>query len=273
MPVYAGVAGVTGSVRLTLSIRDSNGTLASATAVTVTVILPDGTTTTPAVTNDGTGLYHADYSPAAVGHYGVYWVATGSNAGTLEESFDVNDLTISPPLGLAQVKDHLNIPQTTITDDDELRGFILAATGLVEGVVGPLTRRPVSETYNGGRAALILKQAPVISVTTVTESGTTVAASGYSISTDTGVLTRTSGYSASVWTQGFNNVTVSYVAGRTQIPADLTHAVLETVRHLWTTQRGSVKRSQTDDYQPGAGFSLPNRVRELLSRYEMPGIS
>ena len=121
MPVYAGASGVSGYIRLTLSIYNSAGTLQNATAVVATVILPDGTTYVPGVVNDSAGLYHFDYTPAQVGHYGVYWVATGTNAGTLEESFNVDDLTISPPLPLSQVKSHLNIVESSVVDDDELR--------------------------------------------------------------------------------------------------------------------------------------------------------
>jgi uncharacterized phiE125 gp8 family phage protein len=269
MPVYAGAAGVTGYIRLTLSIYNTSGTLQNATAVTATVILPDGSTYTPGVINDSAGQYHFDYTPAQVGHYGVYWVATGANAGTLEESFNVDDLTISPPLPLSQVKSHLNIAEASVVDDDELRAFILAAAGLIEGVVGPLSRRPVTgETHNGGRGTVLLKQAPVVEVTGCTENGVTLSAGSYSLDGESGVLTRTSGFSAYTWSEGYNNVSVDYVAGRTSIPADLAHAVLELVRHLWTTQRGSVRRSGTDDYLPGSGFSMPNRVREMLNRYQ-----
>lgn len=269
MPVYAGAAGVTGYIRLTLSIYNTSGTLQNATAVAATVILPDGTTYTPGVINDSAGLYHFDYTPAQVGHYGVYWVATGTNAGTLEESFNVDDLTISPPLPLSQVKSHLNIAESSVVDDDELRAFILAAAGLVEGVVGPLSRRPVTaEVHHGGRSTVLLSQAPVVEVTGCRENGVTLDSGSYYLDGESGVLTRTSGFSAYTWTEGFNNISVDYVAGRTSIPADLAHAVLELVRHLWTTQRGSIRRSGTDDYVPGAGFSMPNRVREMLNRYQ-----
>ena len=269
MPVYAGASGVTGYIRLTLSIYNTAGTLQNATAVVANVTLPDGTTYVPSVINDSAGLYHFDYTPAQVGHYGVYWVATGSNAGTLEESFNVDDLTISPPLPLSQVKSHLNIVESSVVDDDELRAFILAATGLIEGVVGPLSRRPVTaEVHHGGRANVLLKQAPVLSVTGCRENGVTLSSDNYSIDPESGVLTRVSGYLAYTWYEGFNNISVDYVAGRSIIPADLAHAVLELVRHLWTTQRGSVRRSGTDDYVPGAGFSMPNRVREMLNRYQ-----
>jgi len=274
MPVYAGAAGVTGYIRLTLSIYNTAGTLQNATAVVANVTLPDGTTYVPSVINDSAGLYHFDYTPAQVGHYGVYWVATGSNAGTLEESFNVDDLTISPPLPLSQVKSHLNIVESSVVDDDELRAFILAATGLIEGVVGPLSRRTVTaETHNGGRTTVLLKQAPIISITSCLENGSALDSTSYSLDGESGVLTRTSGYTAYTWGgdvdySNFNNISVTYVAGRSVIPADLAHAVLELVRHLWTTQRGSVRRSGTDDYLPGSGFSMPNRVREMLNRYQ-----
>jgi uncharacterized phiE125 gp8 family phage protein len=204
----------------------------------------------------------------------VYWVATGTNAGTLEESFNVDDLTISPPLPLSQVKSHLNIVESSVVDDDELRAYILAATGLIEGVVGPLSRRTVTaETHNGGRTTVLLKQAPIISITSCLENGSALAATSYSVDNESGVLTRTSGYTAYTWGgdvdfANFNNISVTYVAGRSIIPADLAHAVLELVRHLWTTQRGSIRRSGTDDYVPGSGFSMPNRVREMLNRYQ-----
>ena len=156
-----------------------------------------------------------------------------------------------------------------MVDDDELRAFILAATGLIEGVVGPLSRRPVSaEVHHGGRGIVMMKQAPVLEVTGCRENGVTLSSDNYSVDPESGVLTRTSGYLAYTWYNGFNNVSVDYIAGRSIIPADLAHAVLELVRHLWTTQRGSIRRSGTDDYVPGAGFSMPNRVREMLNRYQ-----
>lgn len=266
MPIYAG-GGVTGFVRLTLSIYNSAGTLQNATSLTCTLTLPDGTTTTLATVNDSAGLYHADYQPTQAGHYGVVWVASGTNAGVLEESFNVDDVAINAPLSLTDVKNHLNIDAASVSNDDELRAFILAATGLIEGQVGPITRRTVTDTLNGGRSTVILSTAPVASVTTVVENGSTLASSAYSLRGESGVLTRLFGQSEAVWAAGARNISVTYVAGRTDVPADLRHAVLETVRHLWTTQRGAVRRSGTDDYQPGAGFSLPFRVRELLSRY------
>lgn len=244
---------------------DANGTAANVTAVSCTITLPNGTTTTGTVTNVTTGQYQCQYQPATTGHFGVYWQGTGTNATAKEDAFNVESSTISGPVSLTDVKTHLNITGTG--DDSELLAMTAAATGLIEGQVGPITRRTVTDTVDGGRSTVILSTAPVASVTTVVENGSTLASSAYSLDGESGVLTRLFGQSDAVWADGARNISVTYVAGRTDVPADLRHAVLETVRHLWTTQRGAVRRSGTDDYQPGAGFSLPFRVRELLSRY------
>lgn len=277
MPVYAGAAGVTGFVRVQLKVYDTDGVLADPDDVAVTVTLPDGTTSDESgnVVQSATGVYYLDYAPEQVGHYGVYWVTTGVNAGTLEEGFNVDDLTVSPPLSLSQVKAHLNIDATDISNDDELRAMILAATDYAEGVVGPMSRRTVTETVDGrGRSAVLLSNAPAVTVSAVLVNGVTVSDSGYSLDTEAGVLHRVDGYTASTWTDGFRNVEVTYTAGRTSIPAGLQHAVLELVRHLWETQRGVSRRVRSgDDYVPGAGYTFPNRVREALSRWEQPGIA
>ena len=270
MPVYAG-GGVSGFVRLTLEVRNSGGTLANGGAVTCTIIEPDGTSVAGSVVNDSTGSYYVDFSPDQVGAHGVQWVVTGANAGTLEESFSVDDITIAPPVSLSTLKAHLNLTGTT--NDDELRSMLNAATAAIEARVGPLTRRPVTEVHNGGVSGILLRQPPALSITSVTENGSTVAGSGYTLSPGGGVVTRVNGYSRSVWTDGFNNVSITYTAGRTSIPADIRQAVLELVRHLWTTQRGQQGNRRQDEFIAGQGYSMPNRVLELIAPYELPGIA
>jgi hypothetical protein len=61
------------------------GVLTDATAITLTVLLPDGSTQTPSVVHDSQGTYHADFlipidlvmpAKTALGFY--RWVATGT---------------------------------------------------------------------------------------------------------------------------------------------------------------------------------------------------
>lgn len=267
---------VTGVERaLTASTYDADGALSNAIDVTVTVTLPDGTTSTPSVTNTGTGMYEALFTPTLVGTHTVLWTIDGLDADSSfgPDSFHVEDSTLPGAVGLVEAKEHLNIPDTDHDADGELLGFILAATRALEQRVGPLTRRTVTDTYNGGSPAVVLT-APVVGVTSVSESGTAVDSSGYSVSPASGVLTRVSGYSRSTWTSGFDNIAVTYTVGRTAVPADLRQAVLELVRHLWDTQRGTMRgRRNGDDFVTGQGYTLPNRVLELIAPYELPGIA
>lgn len=249
---------------------NSSGVLADATTVTCTITRPDGTTTNPTVTKTATGTYEATFTGAIVGTHGVYWLATGTNATAKEDSFTVEDQAVAPPVSLSEVKDYLNMTDTDINRDAELLSFLNAAVSAIEQRVGPLTRRTVTEVHNGGVSAILLRQPPVLSVTSVTESGSTVT--GYSLSASAGVLTRVSGYSRSVWTDGFGNISVTYVAGRTLVPADLRQAVLEATKHLWETQRGKMRRGQ-DDFIAGSAYLWTYRINQLIAPYELPGLA
>lgn len=69
---------VTTQVRLTGTFRDLAGVLANPTAVVCTVEAPDGTTSTPSVTNSGTGIYYADVTLSQAGTWKVEWQGTGA---------------------------------------------------------------------------------------------------------------------------------------------------------------------------------------------------
>lgn len=62
--------------------------LTNPTTVVVTVKLPDSSTTTPGATNDGTGLYHVDVTPAAKGRHVVRFVGTGACVAAEELEFN-----------------------------------------------------------------------------------------------------------------------------------------------------------------------------------------
>ena len=63
---------------LAVQIKDSTGTLANAGALAATITLPDGTTTTPTVSNPSTGNYQISYITTQLGRHGIRWVATGA---------------------------------------------------------------------------------------------------------------------------------------------------------------------------------------------------
>lgn len=259
-------------VPLGVEVRNSAGALANATAVTLTVTLPDGTTATPTVSNPSTGSYTATYTPAAAGRFTARWVATGTNACAYTTEFTVDDPALLSLVSLAEFKTHLNI--TATTSDDELRDTLTAATAAAEGWCNrALTRRSVTETYDGGTHALRLRTPVALSVTTVTENSVTVASTGWQL--DSGVvLRRLSGTSPSTWTAGVGVVSVTYATGVQGRDLDIARrGVLGIGKHLWDTQRGAMRIGPRDDDQwvPGMGFAIPNRASQLLALIALPG--
>ena len=85
-------------VPLGVTITDATGTPADATAVNLTITLPDGTTATPSVNHSGTGLYDVDYTPSQAGRHTLFWVATGTNASSYSELFLTKELSTLPVL-------------------------------------------------------------------------------------------------------------------------------------------------------------------------------
>lgn len=253
-----------------ITITDSTGAAANAGAVSCTVTLPDGTTTSPSVTNPVTGSYTITYTPTQVGRHGVRWVATGANASAYTDAFTVCDPAEIPVVSLSEVKRHLNI--TATGSDEELRALITVAQAAGEAYTGRVFgRRTVTQTASGGRNAIALTSLPVLSVTAVTEDGNPLAADEYVTDLIAGVIYRADG---GTWNHADPlTVAVTYVAGYTAQPPTDRQGVLEMIRHLWDTQRGSMAMLPrgADDYNPGTGYSIPRRVSELWDLYRIPG--
>lgn len=161
---------------------------------------------------------------------------------------------------LAQAKTHLNI--TSSATDPELQSFVAVACALVQGYADrSWDVATVTQAFDGGGQDFVLHSSPITAVTTVAIDGATAAATSYTVDTDSGIV-RTDWRTA----PGRANVTVTYNVGSATVPALAQHAALETVRHLWATQRGTTMRNVMpgEEYVVGTGFSLPRRVMELL---------
>lgn len=165
---------------------------------------------------------------------------------------------------LDDAKNQLNIPSSDTSNDIELQGFIDAATATVEGIVGPVVQRTITEVHNGGGPFIVLNNPPIISVTSVTEMAgqtaysltdaeinTTTGAYSFSVdSYDRGVIARRwSGGIVGPFIGGVRNIQVVYVAGRPTVPPAIRLGALLLIEHLWEqTQRGN-----------STGRPLPNR--------------
>ena len=270
---------------LGVTITDASGTPANATTVVATITLPDGSTSTPSVTNSGTGLYDVSYTPSTSGRHLIRWVATGTNASAYQDDFTVRDGTHLSIVGLDEVKSHLNIPSTNTDLDEELRRFVDAASDLAENYVGcVLGRQTFTDEYYDGNVDIIrLRNPRALSITSVYENGTLLSSDNYSLDPTGQRISRITTGSISgpnyfgIWSPGANSIKISYISGFINPPAAAKQGVLEIIRHLWQTQRGAmsvISRNQTgDDFYPGSTYSLPRRCMELLDQMSLPGVA
>jgi hypothetical protein len=262
---------------------NSTGALANASTVTLTLTLPDGSSlvspTTITVTNPSTGVYRASYETTQAGMHRARWVADGSNCdGAYEQSWHVES---TPTGGLVSVDDalaHLGSPTLSSAQTEQLRATILAATRVCGSYIGrTLARESATEVYSGGKGAIALRRTPVISVTSVTESGTALTGSDWVLDTVGWLLHRGSTTSASRWAAGRANVSVTYVAGYADPPADVRLAVLREVEHLWQrTQQAphpALAAEAFDEFMMRDGSSPSRLVRTLLDPHKAVGIA
>jgi hypothetical protein len=272
-------------VPLGITITDSTGANANASAVTCTITLPDGTTSTGSVTNPSTGQYNCDFSPSQTGRHAVRWLATGTNASAYVDDFLVRDFAELGIVGLAEAKEYLNIPATDTTNDEELRSFIDSASDLAESYVGQVLGRRTftNELYDGGTEFIRIRNPRALSITSVTENGATVLSSNYVLDytgqrlyrIGSGTLYATNSYG--YWTQGMNNVSITYVAGYVNPPMAAKQGVLVIIKHLWETQRGAMNVMGRvlggDELYSTPTYSLPRRAMELLDPTSFPGMA
>lgn len=151
-------------------------------------------------------------------------------------------------LTLVEGKSALNIPSTDNQYDTELAQVITAASRIVDDVAGPVVQRTITnEPHNGGAVFVALDNAPVVSVTSVTEytgSSSSVltaettpglAGAGYLLADDV-LWRRSSGYDR-WWATGRANVLVTYVAGRyantAAVDSLFKEATAVALVHLW----------------------------------------
>lgn len=268
------------TVSWVMEVRNASGTLEDLGGgnPTATVTRPDGTTAAATVTKTATGIYRADVVSTLAGRHLCTFTGSGTNSGALPWS-DVADVWPLDPrliISLSDARATLNLAPSVRRDDDELRLYIAAATQIVEDIVGPVLVDTVTETRSGGRQAIALYQLPA-AITSVTEDGTLVAATGYCLD-EAGVLWRGATPQSGYWSTGARNVVIAYTVGSAVLPAGIIAAARELVQHLVTSGQQSWRPpygSEEVVYTP-SGFAVPNRVRDLLAPFaagRLPGLA
>lgn len=253
------------SVPIAVDVKDSTGALANSASVTLTITLPDGTTTSPTVTNPpaNIGQYRFTYVPTLPGRYPWRFVATSLNA-PYEDTFDVRAASTAL-LSLADAKRQLKITNTA--SDDELRGFIESATEIVESYVGPIVPRSFTRRVNMRyRQYIHLPHTNVTAITGLTlvsDGSTPIALTSITVDATTGIV--------SFKTPGgifpYNDMDITYTVGQSYVKANWITAAGLIVQHLWQAKLGNLPSIQGDDpgyVVTGAGHRVPYRAIALL---------
>jgi hypothetical protein len=261
--------------QVAVDVRDASGVLVDPSSATLTLTLPDGSTLTPAVPlpSATAGKLRVDYVTTQVGRHA--WRMVTSNPTTAYS--DVFDVRPAVPVGIVSLADaraQLNMGATETSDDDELRGFIGAATGAVERALGRIVvRRSFTDRFEVGGTVteLLLRNVPVLSLTSAVsaDGATTWSAANLRVNTETGLVTVLSGPAFT------GTVDVTYQAGEVVVPEDYQLAGKIILQHLWETQRGTMGvqlGGDNEPYMPGRGFAIPRRALELLDP-PLPGVA
>lgn len=150
-------------------------------------------------------------------------------------------------------------PSSTNVDEAVLQGLIDTAESLVAQRVGPLASGAQSSIVLGGPSFVL--PTTTTAVASATDLDGNAVTSGFQVGVG-GVVTNSS-CALGTWT-------LVYTAGYSPLPAPIRTAVLELVRHLHRPQLGTAARPAEDN---GPGYLIPNRVRELLDPYTLPGFA
>lgn len=218
---------------------EDGGVLVNASTVVLTITRPDGTTIVPVVTNPPamTGEYFHDHVTAPTGPAGRYqgsWLFTLASGQTVAsvETFDV----ALPLVTVDEAVAHLRAAGVITSADDieQLEWLCAVATDAVERdlqiVVAP---RSVTETYNGGDSEIFLHCTPVISVTSVLEFGSLLAAADYFVDAVAGVVYRGTTAGLGRFSAGRQNIQVTYTCGYPDPPRVLRKVALNAVQAMW----------------------------------------
>jgi hypothetical protein len=261
---------------------------------TLAVTDPNGVVTTTSSIANASGAYTAPFTPTVAGLHTVSWKATtGATRGASQDVFEVRQ---TGPIGLISLDDArsvLRLRAGNTSDDAMLQTIIESASKVVVDITGPMTVSQYTETFDGGVTTIVPSRAPIVRVVSANEYyGTSVfalteqplgaqtSAFGYTVDYLTGEITRrTFGGGTALFAFGSKNISITYTAGRTQVPENVQLATKELVRHFYqaTQVPGRPKMGAVADDGFGEvaiGFAVPNFVVEMLQPdRRAPGIA
>jgi hypothetical protein len=177
----------------------------------------------------------------------------------------------------AQAREFLGSSAGDLSNDALLQEYIDAVTLVIEDASKPAATDTRTFTMDGGREAITLP-VPFVSVSSVVESGVSLSASDYVAYGGAGLLFRGNTKLPWCWAWGVRNITVTVTVGSAgTIPANVTIAAKELLKHMWSRRQGprpAVGIPGIDQAATPAGYLIPNYVAALLKPSQgVPGFA
>lgn len=184
-------------------------------------------------------------------------------------------MSVPAAASLDEFLEHLNNPSTD--DESEIQLTLVAATGVAEGLIGPIVHRSITARLSVRGGAALIADAPVEEVTELAglRGAPTYESDALDVDPDTGILTGVNGRLSD------GDYSATYTAGRAasadEVSEDIRLAVCIIGKHLWETQRGrgggsgrggALKSDKVPDEKVPMGYLIPHRARSLLAPYE-----
>lgn len=276
------------AVTLSTKVTDpTTGLPADPTDISLQLRLPDGSTVVRdynpgPVVRDSVGAFHDVLTTgpsgtlASAGLYQWAWITTGSAPGAVTGVLQLVDPFTPAHVGLDAALARLNLDPTTVSAGTvaEVQDMIASAVSEQEQRVGPVAPRVVTETVTAYGGRLSLSARPVLSLTSALAGVASTSITGWSVPSPMAGLVQSTAYLSGTFT-------VTYVAGRNPVPADLVEAALLRVQHSYATQRGGsgggqIIGSASTDAETGADssdFLLMLRARDKEASYVLPVIA
>lgn len=253
-------------IAMSVTVRDTNGTLINPVTVGLVVTKPDGTiaagTTVPmppAITGRPVYFYTTDM----VGRH-VWRMSTTTPAGSETGVFYVRTSAPRWILSLEEARAQLNTTGTQ--QDSELSEYLQVTTDIVENIIGPVANLPSVEEVHDGGYAILLNRTPVVSIESITnlaDASITYGSTQYVLSRHSGVVRPLSRFAGPV--------KVTYTAGRAnQTPEAAITAAKVIIQHLFRSQQlrptGPPSPGGNDNTAtvPMLGFAVPNAAVQML---------
>lgn len=218
-----------------------NGTAVDADATPVyTITLPTmAAGIAPAVQHGAVGEYYVNYPVTMAGlHTETLTAVIGGQTVTIRRVWNAEQAGMGF-LDTDEVIQFLKGESIIVraADLEWLRWLCAVASDAVAGDLDrPIAPQLATVTADGGKSA-ILTQAPIISVTSVTENGNTLTTADYTADLTAGIIYRGGQQSLQRWSVGRQNVVASLVVGYMVPPRVARDVAMTIVQRKWSSTR------------------------------------